>query len=131
MNWPAVTASLFRADELDDRVFVYLRQYLWKGNSENKNTASYALEAADKEIILLLLEKLVELRNFHSHYWHENTGLSFEGPLRLFIQEVRIYPIYLFPFLLVLYFLRKEIPLRRFRARACPGFSSPFLLYLE
>jgi hypothetical protein len=82
-----LAVNLSRAQELDDRAFVYLRQYLWKGHGENKNTAGYALEPVDKEIILLLLEKLVELRNFHSHYWHEPSALEFDGRLRLFIQE--------------------------------------------
>ena len=87
MNWDPAKESLKSINELDDKTFVYLRQYLWKGNSENKNTAGYALEPADKSIIISLLKKLVELRNFHSHYWHENKPVEFNTDLQRFIQH--------------------------------------------
>lgn len=87
MNWTPGTVSLEMTDKLDDRAFVYLREYLWKGNSENKNSSGYALEQADKSIIQQLLEKLSGLRNFHSHYWHDNNAVRFSDELRLFVQN--------------------------------------------
>lgn len=87
MEWPPTTDSLQNLNELDDRAFVYLRQYLWKGNSENKNGAGYALEPADRSTILHLLRKMITLRNFHSHYWHDNSAVSFDLDLRRFVSD--------------------------------------------
>jgi hypothetical protein len=74
-------------NEYTDKVFVFLRQYLWKGNAENKNSSGYALDPTDKSIILQILKKLPELRNFQSHFWHTNDSVSFTDELRNFIQN--------------------------------------------
>ncbi|HVX48962.1 MAG TPA: hypothetical protein VHB48_02355, partial [Chitinophagaceae bacterium] len=74
-------------DELNDKVFAYLRHYMWKGNEDNKNTSGYELDKGDKTIIKMLLRKLVELRNFHSHVWHTNDMMQFDKPLVHFIED--------------------------------------------
>lgn len=87
MKWSAGTEALTLTHQLDERAFVYLREYLWRGNSENKNSSGYALDLVDKSIILQLLKKLPELRNFHSHYWHDNSPVRFDTELRRFVQD--------------------------------------------
>ena len=87
MGWAAADDPYPKLDQLDDRAFVYLRQFLWKGNLENKNKAGYILNPEDKAIILKLLRKFLELRKFHSHFWHDNSCIHFDDDLRQFIQQ--------------------------------------------
>jgi len=74
-------------DKLKDEVFVYLRHYIWKGNTENKNSSGYELDPKEKAIIKKLLTKLKQLRNFHSHVWHDNSMMHFDNELVHFIQD--------------------------------------------
>lgn len=87
MNWKHSPNAFQLIASFSDETFVNLRQYLWKGNEENKNNAGYALDPVDKIMITQLLQKLGKLRNFHSHYWHENSSLEFNILLKQFVQD--------------------------------------------
>src|SRR6186713_1323415 len=78
---------LSNTDQLQDKTYAYLRQYLWKGNAENKNTAGYELREEERRIITKLLDKLRQVRNFYSHAWHENSMMAFDPELQYFIQD--------------------------------------------
>lgn len=72
----------------NEKVFVKLRDYLWKGSSTNKNSSGYVLTSNDKSLMIEMLSKLNEIRNFHSHYWHDNTVLEFSFSLKKHIQDL-------------------------------------------
>lgn len=68
--------------------YLKLKEYLWKGVSTFvKNDQGSFLSEEDKEIISLMVKKLIEIRNFHSHYWHDNSVLQFSDPLVNFIEN--------------------------------------------
>lgn len=75
----------------NDKVFSKLRDYLWKGYLTDKNTSGYVLQEQDKAMIVQMLTKLNEVRNFHSHYWHDNSVLVFSPTLKNHIQELHDY----------------------------------------
>ncbi len=75
-------------DPKHDRVFLKLRDYLWKGYGTNKNSSGYVLNQEDKVLIVSILWKLIEVRNFHSHYWHDNSVLAFSEQLYRHIQNL-------------------------------------------
>jgi hypothetical protein len=74
-------------EAMSDATFIALRNYLWKGYEFNKNKSGYELEEADKKMIIKLCRKMETLRNFHSHYWHDNAGLEFDDDLKRFVEE--------------------------------------------
>ncbi len=78
-------------DSLNDKALTYLKQYLWKGNRENKNTSGQPITTEEKSIIRGLVKKLVSIRNFHSHAWHDNEVLAFDPELALFVNERHAY----------------------------------------
>jgi hypothetical protein len=88
-----VDKPLKNADELDDKVLSYLKQYLWKGNYENKNTSGQPITSDEKDIVRQLLKKLDGMRNFHSHIWHDNAVLQFTTALKNFIEERHDYAV--------------------------------------
>lgn len=69
-------------DTKNDKVFSKLRDYLWKGFMTNKNSSGYVITPEDRKIIIEALEKLNEIRNFQSHYWHDNVVLCFSPELK-------------------------------------------------
>jgi hypothetical protein len=65
--------------DLPEIVYSKLREYLWKGYQENKNSSGHWLTKEDKKIIRMLIAKLYALRNYHSHVWHPNNELNFNS----------------------------------------------------
>lgn len=74
-------------DKCTDENYLYLRQYLYKGNKQNKNTSGHIISAIEKSIIRKMIEKVEAIRNFHSHYWHDNKVLQFDEQLRCFVKD--------------------------------------------
>lgn len=73
------------SDGLPDKVFTYLREYIWKGNSQNKNSEGHAVTEDEKAIIAEMIRKVKGFRNFHSHIWHNHDVLKCTEVLRKFI----------------------------------------------
>ena len=62
--------------------YLHLKTYLWKERI-SENFANLRLE--DREIIHGLLNKLVQLRHFQSHYYHDASVLKFDEKLWHFV----------------------------------------------
>lgn len=75
-------------DILRDAGYGRLRRYLWKGYLTEKNRSGYMLTEDDKACIRKMLIKLYHIRNFHSHYWHDNAELEFDAGLKEFIEKL-------------------------------------------
>lgn len=75
-------------NDLDEQIYVQLRNYIWKGYRTERNSAGYILETTDRKMIRLLIAKLRALRNFHSHVYHDNAELTFHPQLQQFIKEL-------------------------------------------
>ncbi|WP_421919867.1 hypothetical protein [Marinifilum sp.] len=63
---------------LSDADYLKLKDYLWKGYLFAKNSTKIDVSEKDKRMIHLMVEKLSDIRNFHSHYYHENSNLECE-----------------------------------------------------
>lgn len=85
---PTIVNPLKEPKKLSDRVFTYLREYLWKGNSQNKNKDGHIILAEERSIMIEMLLKLRGLRNFHSHIWHKNDSLEFSDLLFRFVMTL-------------------------------------------
>lgn len=71
-----------------DGNYLKLKEYLWKGVSTfEKNSSGSYISDEDKEIIAELVEKVEKIRNFHSHYWHDNSVLQFSESLKNFVEN--------------------------------------------
>lgn len=75
-------------DKLPDDAYSKLRRYLWKGYLTEKNSSGYELTDSDKSTIQEMLWKLLQIRNFQSHYWHDNSELEFSKGLKEFICQL-------------------------------------------
>lgn len=75
---------------LPDLAYSKLRDYLWKGYSTNKNSSGYQLTDFDKRLIHKLISKLVDIRNFHSHVWHDNDCLTFDEELKMWVDDMHL-----------------------------------------
>lgn len=64
-----------------------LRNYIWKGYLNERNSSGYELTTKDQNLIRALISKLQDLRNFHSHVYHDNKALEFDPKLKKFIEE--------------------------------------------
>jgi hypothetical protein len=73
-------------DLLPDKAYSLLRNYLWKGYKLNKNSSGYELKESHKNLVQKLLISLYNIRNFHSHIWHDNSVLEFERSTEAFIE---------------------------------------------
>jgi hypothetical protein len=76
---------------LSDASYLRLRDYLWKGYLFDKNSSGLELTEKDKRLIHKIIKKLVEIRNFHSHYWHDNENLLFDTELMNWVDHLHIY----------------------------------------
>ncbi|MDQ2177120.1 hypothetical protein [Marinifilum sp. D714] len=63
---------------LSDADYLKLRDYLWKGYLFAKNSTNINVSEKDKRMTHQMIQKLSDIRNFHSHYWHENSNLECE-----------------------------------------------------
>ena len=70
-----------------ERVSTFWAEYLWKAHIQSKNTGGYVITINDITIIAQLFKKAKELRDYHSHIWHDNTCLQFDNQLRSFIEQ--------------------------------------------
>jgi hypothetical protein len=75
------------ADWPRSRQYAFWAEYLWKAHLLKKNSNGYELSARNEWMIDLLLNKLEEIRNFHSHIWHDNKALAFDKELKEFVQQ--------------------------------------------
>ncbi|HCC29638.1 MAG TPA: hypothetical protein DEQ03_06255, partial [Marinilabiliales bacterium] len=73
--------------KLTDMQFVKLCDYLWKGYKYDKNRSEYSLTENDKTMVLKMVAKLQDIRNFQSHIWHDNKVLVFDADLVQFIKN--------------------------------------------
>lgn len=64
----------------------FLAEYLWKAHLLQKNSNGYEITSQDKRIIPELIQKVEEIRNFHSHIWHDNSVLKFSHELKQFVE---------------------------------------------
>ncbi len=69
-------------DEKDKLIVAKLINYLWKGYNNPENAAGYLPTSEDRQLVKAIVKKLKELRNFHSHYYHEDTALYFDESLK-------------------------------------------------
>lgn len=69
------------------RQYAYWAEFLWKAHLLNKNSNGYELLPQHERIINGLLAKVEEIRNYHSHIWHDNNVLAFDEELKDFIIE--------------------------------------------
>lgn len=76
---------------LPDSAYIKLRDYLWKGYHFDKNRSGLELTENDRRLIHKMLAKLSEVRNFHSHYWHDNANLEFDTDLSKWIDYLHDY----------------------------------------
>jgi hypothetical protein len=73
---------LWNPTEKSDLIFPKLKDYLWKGYQNNKNSSGYTITDADKSLIISMLKKLSEIRNFFSHIYHDNAVMQVDDKLR-------------------------------------------------
>jgi len=78
---------------LSDADYIKLRDYLWKGYMFDKNKSGSIITSQDKVLIHKIIAKLAEIRNFHSHYWHDNTNLKFDIELKKWIEYLHNYAV--------------------------------------
>lgn len=84
---PGISDNPFNSMQLfTDETFARLREYMWIGHREDKNSAGYEVQQDDKNIISEALTLLVDLRNFHSHYWHHNNMMQLTEIMKNFIK---------------------------------------------
>lgn len=76
-------SSINSKDQLSDAGYAILRRYLWK--SIDKNSSGHILTEEDKQNIRDLLITLYQIRNFHSHYWHDNAVLECSNTFKKFM----------------------------------------------
>ena len=72
---------------ISDKCYALLKDYLWRAFRDAKNTSGIPLTPEDKEYIAEFCKKLVDIRNFHSHYYHDNAALDFTKQTSLFIEN--------------------------------------------
>lgn len=70
------------------KIFPKLRDYLWKGYTQNKNSDGYLIEEKDKRLIIKMLETLNSIRNFQSHIWHNNEALTIDNEVKTMIENL-------------------------------------------
>jgi hypothetical protein len=75
-------------DDLSDEIYSKLRNYIWKGFRNERNSAGYELDSRDKKRIQQLIVKLRDMRNMHSHAYHDNARVGFSQDLEQFIMDL-------------------------------------------
>jgi hypothetical protein len=71
----------------EDATYRILAEYLWKAHTDERNKSDHGLKPGDKELIDGLYNKLKEIRNYHSHIWHDNEALVFDNRLKQFVER--------------------------------------------
>lgn len=79
--------------KISDADYIKLRDYLWKGYLFDKNKSGSIITFSDKVFIHKMIAKLAEIRNFHSHYWHDNSVLKFDEDLKNRIENLHDYAV--------------------------------------
>lgn len=79
---------LKKPEDTSGKIFPKLRDYLWKGYFQNKNSDGYLLEEKDKLLIIKMLRTLLNVRNFHSHIWHDNSAITVDNDLKKLIEDL-------------------------------------------
>lgn len=74
--------------DLNIGTFIKLKNYLWKGYNDDKNSSGTGITEKEISIIRKILYRLTQIRNFQSHYYHSNEPLKFDHDLRIFIQDL-------------------------------------------
>jgi hypothetical protein len=85
---PNLNVAKFNPREINASTCLVLKNYLWKGYTNRKNSSGELLSPVEQEIVYRMLEKLIQIRNFHSHVWHSNEILVFDNILGVFILEM-------------------------------------------
>jgi hypothetical protein len=88
---PSKSLALFLEDpqKRTTRLFIILRNFIYKGYQSNPNSSGIEqVSNKESDIIVKLVQKLVDLRNFHSHYYHKSTHIEFSKELRDFIRDL-------------------------------------------
>jgi hypothetical protein len=70
----------------NDVIFHKLRDYLWKGYRDHRNSSGHILTDGDRSLVVDMLRVLEPIRNFHSHIWHDNNVLRVSPELAKHIQ---------------------------------------------
>jgi len=65
-----------------------MANYLWKSFDLRENDQGYALTDLDKKMTAELLLKLYEIRDFHSHAYHDNIALKVSAEFVKFIESM-------------------------------------------
>lgn len=76
---------------LSDADYLKLKDYLWKGYLFAKNSTNIDVSEKDKRMIHQMIRKLADIRNFHSHYWHENSNLECDKEFCIWINFLHNY----------------------------------------
>ena len=63
--------------QTDKKVLAGLNDYLFKGFKKAKNSSGYEMDEKDEKLVIFMVKKFKSIRNFHSHYYHDNTVLVF------------------------------------------------------
>ena len=67
---------------LSEYCFLLLRNYLWKGFIYNMHDSkSFYVTFQEKKIIYTAIQKLADLKNYHSNYWYDHHALEFNNKL--------------------------------------------------
>jgi hypothetical protein len=72
----------------DAKVFAGLRDYLWKGFRTDKNGSGTPVTPLEEVLMVEMLKKLHKIRNFQSHYYHDNAVLIFSENLKKHILKL-------------------------------------------
>ncbi|TKG92818.1 hypothetical protein EYV94_17745 [Puteibacter caeruleilacunae] len=68
---------------LSDYGFLLLRNYLWKGFIfKMYDSKSFYVTLKERRLIYMSIQKLVDLKNYHSNYWYDHHALEFNSDLR-------------------------------------------------
>ena len=66
----------------DKKVLSGLFDYMFKGYRLAKNASGYEMTKDDEKFVIAMVGKLETIRNFHSHYYHDNSVLIFEDKFK-------------------------------------------------
>ncbi len=85
---PDINEAKFIPREINASTCLVLKNYLWKGYTNRKNSSGEMLSEVEQEIVYRMIEKLIQIRNFQSHVWHSNEVLVFDNVLGEFVWDM-------------------------------------------
>lgn len=86
-KFKGIDKSCFDDADADNTLYYsILADFLWKASNTVKNSNGYISTTADKMMIKALVLKMLAIRNYHSHIWHDNTALAFTKDEKDFIE---------------------------------------------